>query len=368
MAKMYYLFSKTGCLESIYVCDNGDYIETPIMQTGVYPMGTLLSKAIKTLMPWFENGMKSILGEEMLTEEFNKFSIQDSSFSNVACDDSAVRTVLELLLINRKHINTYQKHSRIVELLKCYMNYICLCQNQRAFSSIEKLTLLSNQNGSELPRRSIYMTDKSRENDTLSKDKIARILSNDLPEHFAPALKKQQARPFFDSPSIQTKATSWGALTTPFYVFNIHDIVDFVLASLQCIFEQVHVLGKCKFCGGLFITHDHKRLYCPEQIPDKKKASCYANAKLERQLAAERASESKKIHKSKSAMLSSRIYNTTLQEREIRAQEYNDFISKTAIIREEHTLSEEEYIAWMNQYWEDVKSKAKIRRKSRNKK
>ena len=46
MNRLFYLFSESVKLEAIYLCEDGNYIDKPKLKTGVYPMGTLLSRAI----------------------------------------------------------------------------------------------------------------------------------------------------------------------------------------------------------------------------------------------------------------------------------------------------------------------------------
>ncbi|MDP4121020.1 MAG: hypothetical protein Q8876_08230 [Bacillota bacterium] len=344
--KMYYLFSKTECLESIYFCDDGDYINNPTLQTGVYPMGTLLSSSIRILTPWFNNKFNPLRCEKDLSMEFENLLIQDSSFPNVTYEDSAVCTIFRSLLYDGNGIVTNRDHDKAIELLQSYMNYIALCQEERKFSSIEQLNLLSYKNGNELPQRSIYASNIFNEREILSKDGINNFLSdsNMSIQPFKPTPKKRP-KPIFDLPIKQTMATPWGDLTTPIFVFKINDIIDLILASLQCIFEQNYVIGNCKYCRNLFVTHNQKRTYCPEQVTNKKSKSCREEAKLKRQLENEK-KESIKLHKSLRTMFANKFDNTSL---EYRNYIYDSEKWRAAIKACEAT--EEEYVEWLKGFY-----------------
>lgn len=368
---MYYLFSKNNRLEAVYVCDEGDSIENPILQTGVYPMGTLFSIAIRVLPFRIKNNHDPILSIEKLSEEFKNLSTQVSSFANATCTDPFVYKVLELLLIDRKHISSDKEYSRLIELLQRYMNFIVLCQNEKHLCTIETLTLFTNQNDIKLPQYYNYITNKISKQGNLSTDEVYDLLSDTATpsQNFAPPLKNKGLKQLFELPSplIEIKSTPWEPLTTPMYVFGIHDIIDFILASLQCIFEENYYIRKCPYCNTVFAVKEKNTKYCPQQTPDSDVHSCYENMKDKRRREKEREkepSESNKRYKCIYNMLYERTNRDCARdELEIRRQELIDFTAQAEEIRKQRILSDEEYIEWMDKYWEDTKTKAKMRKK-----
>ena len=345
-AKLYYLFSKTEHLEALYVCDDGDYIDSPLLQTGVYPMGTILSKAIKILTPWTENNYNLISSENDLSIGFDNFSKKDSSFSNVVCDDSAVRIILKRLMV--------YDEKRIKFLQSC-MDYISLCQERKEHCSIENLILLSNKNNNDLPQRSIYVVDK-----TNGKNNTSGSYFDLLGKPFAPSLKKQQAHKLFELPQIQTKITPWKTLTTPVYVFGVYDILDFILASLQCVFEQNYILRKCHYCDceNLFITKDKKQTHCPKQDSENNNKSCAEIVKSIQQEEYENR-ESVKLHKSIRTMLYSKIATSDIcadldNKANFANTKYNDYMKDSQEWRDRIKAgkeTEENYVAWLKRQY-----------------
>jgi|GEM_PF-4812323 len=365
MAEMYYLFSKKHRLESVYLCDDGDYIDTPILQTGVYPMGTLLSKAIRILTPWFNENDIFLCGEKLL-DGFENFTKKDSSFSNIVCDDYAVLKIFECLLTGNKYIISHDKR---IELLPSYIDYVRLCQEEKEYCTIEKLDLILNKNSIELPYRSTYVADRLNDKNILSKDDISELLANPAlsEQYFMPVLKTQRkdetpmhietlflgktSTPMFlvdyhgiDLPE-QVNATPWGAMTTPIFAFKIHDIVDFILASLHCIFEQNYFIRKCDYCENLFITNDRKQTHCPKQDLNIKNKSCAKQAKLERQKEHEK-KESVKLHKSLRVMIADK-YGTSSNESFIFLEESKAYRNKIKAGEE----TEENYIEWLKSFY-----------------
>ena len=100
-AKMYYLFSKSKLFEAIYICDDGNYVDAAALQTGVYPIDSILSKAIRLLTPFLNRNDSPFLLEDEVQEKFSRFSVQSSSFSSSVSDDTSVKTVLKLLVMSQ---------------------------------------------------------------------------------------------------------------------------------------------------------------------------------------------------------------------------------------------------------------------------
>ena len=340
MQKMYYLFSKADSLESIYVCDENDYIDKPTLKTGVYPMGSLLSKALRIITPWAENEFNTFLKEEKLSEQFKGFDVHDSSFSNVLYGDSAVRIVFDLLF-NHATIIRNKEPNRIAELLRNYTNYINICQQDKTLFSIEQLTFISNKMRNEMPHRTIYAIYESNNDSPLLEENMMNFLrnSNSLNGVFTPQPKKRTGDILFDYQEPQTPITQWGNLTMPLYVFDLCDIVDLILATLQCVSEQKYVICKCRYCESFFVTRNRVVKYCPER--DLENKSCYEEAKLKRQLGNEK-KESVKLHKILRTMYADKYGNTS--------DEYIDYMETNANWRgmvKTDEKSEDEYVEWL---------------------
>lgn len=366
MDKIYYLFSKENRHEAIYMCDEKNYIENPTLQTGVYPMGMLLSCVIKVLTPWYQQDLLPSIAEKKLSEGYDKLLSGEFSFSSHAKDDTVFHTALNLLLVDYKQFSPIRETEQCRKLLKSYMNYIFLCQDNQKLASIDNIRLLISQNGNILPKQTLHISGSTEEKHILFEEQITDLLSNSVSsESFMPS-SKELPRAFKNLGSIETKKTKWSALATPIYVYEIYNILDFILASLHCIFEQEYFLGKCLYCGDLIITNDRKRKYCPNDDND---IGCAVKIDRERRRAREKASKSRKIHHSIRSQLSSRIGAIPRgEETKIRTKESNDFIKKTAEMREKPDFNDEEYIAWMKEYWENVKEEGKIRRAAKKNK
>lgn len=138
--------------------------------------------------------------------------------------------------------------------------------------------------------------------------------------------------------------------------YEIYDIVDLIISSLQCVFKQNYIVGKCKFCDSLFIAKDRRTKYCPQNLKTVK--SCQERNKLKVQLIRENSSESERVHKNIRTQLSNKLGNDD--------KRYKDFLAYSKKYRHkirEGKSSETEYIEWMNQYWEDVKAEEREKKK-----
>lgn len=360
-SRIYYLYSSgRKCeVEAVYVCDKDKYIDSATLQTGVYPLGVLLSKTIELLSPCLINGHNPFIGagEDELFAQFHEFvqagSSQESpSFSSDICDDTAAQMILKLLLIDRQYLEEdNEKYDRLFELLVIYTEYINLCLESKEFCKSENLRLLSEKNRHSLPTHSIYTAKEFKNETSLTKDTMADFLrESHSPNQFAPNLKRQRKTLWeLSSPDREIKTTQWAPLEPPIHVFVIHDIVDLILASLQCIFEKGNIIKKCFYCGSLFVTHKGNQEYCPATANTK---SCYQSAKLQRQLEKER-SGSVRLHKIIRTMYGT-DYGTT-------SEIYRNFCKESQIWRNKikaKEATEEEYVAWL---------KTKFRRKYRKK-
>ena len=341
MSIIYYLVSKNSsniAVEALYVCNDGESIDRPILQTGVYPLGTLLSKSMKHLTPWAEQQFNLLLHDKLLFD----FAIQDSSFSNVVASDSNVCTILERLF-------AYDKKQ--IAFLRSCMDYIGMCQETRELFSSKNLGLFLVKHNETQPRRTLYAPVEE-------------------PKKFVPKIKKS---PLLSLPANQANNTPWGDLVTPINIFVVNDMVDLLLSSLLCISEESLYIGKCRYCGNLFVNW-RKVGYCPLQLLETKNAniktiSCQEREKRKLQQAREETIESKKVRKRIRTMLNSRMNTSGISDDEyaIRSKDYDVFKLECIklwrmVLNSE--LSEVDFITWMKQYWENKKAESKTRKRA----
>lgn len=301
--KMYYLFSeisKNNFVEAIYVCDDGESIENAIMQTGVYPMGAFLSKAIKILDPLAKMNFCTFW-DMVLSKGMGNCSKEDSSFSNLIYkDDAAAYKVFDLLLLEREdYVHSRRNEKELAKILQRYWNYIRLCQGKdgEKFSSTKELRFLINQAQDVFPEHSTYVTNIMSKQNIVTESDIENTLSkvNFKDSSFAPPLKEPTQKILFPhpySPLRNIKKTKWGELKTPLEVFDITDIIDLILASVYCIFQQGYFLKECPYCKSLFVIRDKRKKYCPNLNDGNK--SCFDTSRLERQLEREKSGSAKK--------------------------------------------------------------------------
>lgn len=350
MNRLFYIFSKSKKLESVYLCENGNYVDKPLLKTGVYPMGTLLSKAIGLLTPWYEERLNLLKKDEIISAALKTSPKFESSFSYISNEDSVVRIVFETLIKNQEYLSTGGHYDKDNKMLEKFLDYIKERQENINESTTEKLSIKFNELGYIPPKYNLYYTDKQNE-ESANKQRSNR-------KAFNPDTIRQSKR-LFDLTEPQLGIDSFGDLLLPIYVYEIHDIVDFIASALQCVFEENYILGKCHFCFSLFVAKDSRVKFCPNQLGTAK--SCQERNKLKKQQIRENSSESKRVNKSIRTQLSNKL--GTDDER------YKYFLSKSKEYRKNifnEKISEEEYISWMKQYWDDVK--AEEREKKRTKK
>ena len=349
--KMYYLFSeisKNNFVEAIYVCDDGNYIESATMQTGVYPMGTFLSKTIKMLDPLAKRNFCAPW-DMVLSRGMENCSKEDSSFSNLIYnDDATAYKVFDLLLLEReKYVHSRRNEKELAKILQRYWNYIRLCQGKdgEKFSSTKELHFLINQAQDVFPEHSTYVTNMLSKQSIVTESEIENTLSkvNFEDSSFAPPLKEPTQKTFFPrpySPLRNIKKTKWGELKTPLEVFDITDIIDLILASVYCIFQQRYFLKECLYCKSLFIIRDKRKKYCPNLNDGNK--SCFDTSRLERQLEREKSGSAKK----------EKILRTmSANKYEAKSDEHRKFLSDCQEWRDDIKMgnkTEDEYVKWLD--------------------
>ncbi len=156
MEQVYYLFSKSDKalenLESLYICENGEYIDFPAVKTGVYPLGTFLSRIIRILSPWAKSDFNPFK-QESIYKLNNKLSEQESSFLSAANGDKNVIHVMHKLLVKTYEYYNFKNASQI---LKTFFNYLELCEKDVYYCFTDYLEILANHCGYKLPSYSLY--------------------------------------------------------------------------------------------------------------------------------------------------------------------------------------------------------------------
>lgn len=339
MEKMYYLFSqidveknsKKDCLEAIYICGGSDYIDKPKSKTVVYSLGTMLSAVCDKLISLpKELDFCAILEKTLLTFRDSTFSVDN----DIVFKDS----LLSLLSLNR--FPSERNAEQQIKLFHSYINYIKACVDNPKSATLKKLNYYCMSQKDTLPKCALYGEPTSKENQ----------LFDDEPQNFDVEIKD------FDPPCTEARHKSLGLfdkdkiivtgkyLKTPIYIYEIYDIVDFILAPLQVIFEQKYKIQLCQHCQKIFIDK-RKTKYCLQQNFNGK--NCYQHEKLQRQLERVKKSESRRMHNSIRTMRSNK-YGVT-------SPEYQKFLSDSKEWRDKIKSgqeTEESYIEWLKSFFQ----------------
>ena len=351
MNRLFYLFSESKKLEAIYLCEDGNYIDKTKLKTGVYPMGTLLSRTIYLLSPWYAEKLNLAKKDEIIALALNTFPNYESSFSSVVYEDSVAQIVFETLIKNQEYQLTKGRFDESDTKLEGILDYIKELQENTYESTAENLARKLNRLGYIPLKRNLYYTEKQNE-------KSENNNGSDN-ESFNPSTVRKNKQ-FFKLDEPQQVENLYGELELPIYAYEIYDIADLIISSLQCVFEQNYIVEKCQFCNNLFIAKDRRTQYCPQKL--KKLKSCQERNKLKTQLIRENSSESQRVRKSIRTQLSNKLgnYDERYYKFLEKSRDYYDNILKGEI-------SETEYIKWMKQYWDDVKAEEKAKKKQSKK-
>lgn len=351
MNRLFYLFSKSVKLEAIYLCEDWNYIDKPKLKTGVYPMGTLLSRAICLLSPWYAEDLNLAKKDEIIALTLNTTPDYKSSFSSIVYEDSVAQIVFEMLIKNQEYKLTRGHFDKSNTELEEILDYIKELQGNTNESTFEKLTRKLNGLGYISPKHNLYYTGKQ---DGKSENK-----NGSDKESFNPSTVRK-SKQLFKLDELQPVENLYGELELPIYAYEIYDIVDLIISSLQCVFEQNYIVEKCRFCGSLFVAKDRRTKYCPKPLKNLK--SCQERNKLKTQLIRENSSESQRVRKSIRTQLSNKLGNCD--------ERYYKFLEKSRDYYDnmlKGEISETEYIKWMKQYWDDVKAEERSKKKASKK-
>lgn len=351
MNRLFFLFSESLKLEAIYLCEDENYIDKPKLKTGVYPMGTLLSRAIYLLSPWYAEKLNLAKKDEIIALTMNTSPDYESSFSSIVYEDSVAQIVFEMLIKNQEYKLTQGHFDKSNTKLEKILDYIKKLQENTYESTAEKLIRKLNRLRYISPKHNLYYTEKQ---DEKSENKNASCK-----ESFNSSTVRK-SKPLFKLEKPQPVETLYGELELPIFVYEIYDIVDLIISSLQCVFKQNYIVRKCLFCNSLFIAKDSRTKYCPQKLQTMK--NCQERYKLQIQLIRENSSESERVRKNIRTQLTNKLGNED--------KRYKDFLANSKKYRYKMLkceISEAEYIEWMKQYWEDVKAEEKEKKKQSKK-
>lgn len=163
MNRLFYLFSESVKLEAIYLCEDEEYIDKPKLKTGVYPMGTLLSRAIYLLSPWYAENLNLAKKDEIIALTLNTSPDYESSFSYIVYEDSVAQIVFEMLIKNQEYKLTQVRFDKSNTELEKILNYIQELQGNTFESTAEKLIKKLNRLGYISPKHNLYYTEKQDE-------------------------------------------------------------------------------------------------------------------------------------------------------------------------------------------------------------
>ncbi len=355
MNTIYYIFSKKDVYETICVCEEKNYIDNPIMHTGIYDMGTFLSNAINFLKPWIEKDFSVSQKEDLIMSTINlsRSSSYNLSFSNTAYGDNVAYDILISLLLGNRNIIVKRENSVYTNLLKCYIQYINLCIKQKELSTVNNLNLLVKSNGDTIPIGDIYFNQQSERLDNWSESRIIALFSNYSSEskYYKPMQKTRRNRLLFplgnNLPEIRN---NYEKLELPLYVFKICDVIDLILVSLSCIFESKYKVNKCEYCGDLFILGKEKK-YCPDPQEKNGMKSCGELAHLKIQSAYEKNETNRLAKNLRNALISRYTNHAVGNERDKWFDFYKEFMHENGMWRTEYKkgkCSETDYIEWLN--------------------
>ncbi len=310
-------------------------------------MGTLLSRAIYLLSPWYTENLNLAKKDEIIALALNTSPDYESSYSSVLCEDSVAQIVFEALIKNQEYKLIKGRFDESNTKLEEILDYIKELQGNTYESTAENLARKLNRLGYISPKRNLYYTEKQKE-----KSENKNGSDN---KSFNPSTVRKNKQLFkLDEP--QPVENLYGELELPIYAYEIYDIVDLIISSLQCVFEQNCIVWKCRFCGSLFVAKDGRIKYCPKPLKNLK--SCQERNKLKTQLVRENSSESQRVRKNIRTQLSNKL--GTCDKR------YYKFLEKSRNYYDnmlKGEISETEYIKWMKQYWKDVKAEEREKKR-----
>ena len=293
-----YVFSVNSSLEALYELDNEGNIEKPINRTGNYPMGTLLSSAIEILTLWRNDGYNILNCDTLLSVVCDRYANTPSSYSSSLQSDRTAKAILDKLL-NMSYFET--EHKKRVEHLNDCLSYVNYCVEYDSVNTVDGVRILAQQLNRTIPKTTVYTGSQIGDNADHNQALSQALFAGEKSERYLQTRSPFRNRPLFELPRVEI-STNTEQMQLPIYIFDISDIIDLVLSSMFCIFENKYMLYKCEFCKSVFVRKDHRARYCPPSISQ---IGCQAIHKRKKQIARDNAKESSKVNKRVRTMLSS---------------------------------------------------------------
>lgn len=254
MNKTYYLFSPSKKTEALYYCLDNNFIDKPYIKSDVYPIGIILSKTMRTIIPVIEQDSIVWSPDELLKGVVN-FSETDSSFSSICCNDENLKIIFNSILGENRELYENVDSKKFFSTLIRMNDYLSHCSYDKNLCSITNFNKQLSIIGERIPSYLIY------EDSTTKRKKI-----------FSPRTVDRTI-PLFKHNKINQPPEQYGKLELPLYVYEINFISDLLIASLQQIFAINYTITKCRFCNNYFVSNNKRNKYCPKGLSDKE--ACY---------------------------------------------------------------------------------------------
>ena len=308
-----------------------------------YPLGTFLMRCVNC----FRNFMP-ITEDIPLTDQLIviKYIIEEYFVDRppICGFDSKEEfdLLLGLILDDFKKMDDVNINQKLTKISN-YISFIELCNENEEFCNYAEFSRFSILNNELLTKMAVVPIDNFIfQNEYLQSDlKIKHLLNEakELPNRDDNFMKLYTSI-FVDE---------WQK--DIYHYYHIDSITSFLSAALQEVFSAKKRILTCKYCMELFIPEKRTdTLYCKGYNSISPERSCKAQAKLDRQLARVRASESRRIYNSIRTMMEARCDDLHAEPQQI----LNNFLSEAYEKRQKiksGDLSEDEYVAWLKTHY-----------------
>lgn len=136
--------------------------------------------------------------------------------------------------------------------------------------------------------------------------------------------------------------------------YSVRGYSDIALLAIYLTHKQGKWFTKCENCGKFFSPSRAGEKYCNRVFSSGGERTCKDEAKYQKQLLRERASESGKIYKSVNTMMAARVGNAKNQQQEDFLREemfrFRDCAREWRAQIKSGTRTEEEYISFLNSF------------------
>lgn len=256
MNKIYYLFCPKNKTESLFLCKGNNFIDKPYLKSNVYPVGIIFSKSMKIILSAINQKKFSFSPNELLKGVID-FSKEDSSFSNICCNDENLKMIFNAVLGDNRELFEKIDIRNFFNTLIRVNDYLSLCSDNKYLCSITNFNKQLSIMGENFPSYSYY-------GDNTEKGK----------KYFSPKIVGRTI-PLFENNMVKLSTEQFGKLELPLYVYEIKLISDLLISSLHQIFENNYTITKCRFCGDYFVAKSKRNKYCPTEDYKYEKENCY---------------------------------------------------------------------------------------------